>query len=499
MKLFIFSTLLLLTFSSSHGQVYSSFDYKKGKQATVFAMENNDPSEKFLLAFKFRSHFNMVFLDDSLGLQRMQKTASFNPDVWDKNVLGVLNLEKDLYVFMPTGDLGPALNTDLYRFRKEDGALKLIRLRFTKEQEKELSDGHVKLVKIFQYENRFYKIWVNTKTSMLYIFFYEIGEKNFMDFKRIPLPVEGIGKRLGRRKVIPTPIITDYRDVSLMSNAKQEKIYMFEGEMLITVEDLEKGQTDLLAINTDTWDLYLESYPVSGFQADVEIQNFNSYIYDGLIYHILYNEEGLRVHKTDFDTGDLLTEIHWPSEEDFAQDFPIRRRRQFRGKNLSVSQIAPNWRWLERSIGLLIQPEDSVERLMIGSHIYMDQRGRDILNTASAIAFVAGYAAGAAGFTLIGNGGSFSITIDPFASINSIIDATFYFSEGRTYQYDTYFDSENFDISNQDVNPARWEEVMGKVYSEEKKQKLSSVSLFERGDKFYFGYWRKKRYYLLEF
>lgn len=497
LDLLLFSLIILLT-GSLLAQPFSTFEYRKGKNATVFAMENSDPEESFLMTFRFPSYFDLVFLDDDLHLKRITKTTSLPPNLWEKPVQGILNRENEVYVFMETGSYMNIYETSLFKINKEDGSIRILPLNLTADAKEEMKEAKVKLLKVFQFEDRFYKLWIDVKSSKLYVFYYEMGEVNEMNFVSVDIPIESLARKLGKRQVIPTPVITDYRDASLISNAKKEKIYMFDQEMLISVENEKTGSTDLVVINTENWEIEQESYPVPSLIENTSGQQFNSFIYGGYMYQSSFNSTGLHLSKIDFETKEVLAEKTWANSNEFNDDFGLQKMRQFRGTRLRVVDNPNLWSEFNNSLAIVLQPEEGFERLIIGSHRYMDQTGRDVLNTLGVIASI-GASVGAGNFVAGGNNGNITTIIDPFESINYVIDAAFYFNEGRMFQGDCFFNPETFKTSSVDVNPDRWESVMERINEKGNEQRLFSVSIFERGDKIYFGYWRKKEYYLVEF
>ena len=185
----------------------------------------------------------------------------------------------------------------------------------------------------------------------------------------------------------------------------------------------------------------------------------------------------------------------WPDKESFYEDFQLRRKRQYVSGRLREQDDPKLWQQFDRSVAVHIQSEGEYERLIIGSHRYMKQKDRDVVNTIGTIAAIA--AETGAGVWVGGNGAA-DIFIDPFTPINMVIDAVYYFSEGRIFQGDTYFNSETFAISPYNIEAGKWDRIMKQVNEEEVERNPRSISLFEFNDKVYFGYWQKKKYYLLE-
>lgn len=486
-------------FPGLFGQYHSSFDYKKGNLATVFPMENDDREESFLLAFRFPSRFDLVFLDDSLGLKRMQNTEPFPPNLWDKGVLGAINKEEYLYVFMPAATHVQGEDIDLYKFNKEDGSAEVIPVKFSDEQTKLLAKPPVRLVKVFQFQDRFYKIWVNTRSSFLHIFYYDLNNPDDMGFESLEIPDENFSRILGMEKFIPVPVITDPSQTTLIHAASQQKIYMQADRMIISIEDIRHGTSEFLSLDTYTWELAFKEQAVQGFIEKKRRQNFNSYLYNGALYQVLYNLEGLSLQKTDFATGGLIDEIQWLSVEDFIPDFPLRKTRIFNGRKSILSETDDPWKWFHRSIAVLIQAEASSERLVIGSRVIpnLDIGFSDIVDRREEFSFVGGSMDGTTGFAIMGYGGSYNLNIAQFSPISPIIEAAHHFRNHGAIVSETYFESETFSFSSEPLFSRKWNARMENLEETNKQHKLRSVCLFTRGDKTYVGYWNKKRYFML--
>ncbi|MEM6804520.1 MAG: hypothetical protein AAF696_24180, partial [Bacteroidota bacterium] len=311
-------------------------------------------------------------------------------------------------------------------------------------------------------------------------------------FESLDIPQEGVAKLLGKRKVVPTPLITSSHDASIVSNAKQEKIYLFEKEILISIENPVSGDTEILAIDTENWTLDVEFHKVPNFADTSGPKSFNSFIYQGFLLQILFDQKGLHLTKKDFDSGEIMQERHWPNSKSFYDDFPLVLKRQYRTDGLLVRETPKIWKHFGNSIGVVVHTDGEYERLIIGSHRYMSQQDRNIVGTVGLIAAVAS----ASGIATLGNA---DIVIDPFEYINLGLDGVYYFTEGRMFQGDTFFNSETFAISNYEVPITKWDKLMERVSQEEENKNIHSISLFERNNKLYFGYWWKKRYYILQF
>lgn len=491
-----FSILAILLFftSSSRAQTDKSFEYPKGKRAVVHAMDNFDEEEPFLMAFKFESYLDLVFLDEELEFVRKLRTENFPEKYRGRQIHSIMNSEKEVLVFLDAGYLGNTYRTILYRFDKENGSYKneeVLDLPF--DTILMLENSPVRLIKVFQYEDRFYKIWVDAKSSLLHIFYYQLGEDRKVQFETLNIPQAGLGKLLRKRKVIPTPVISHPEDASVVSNAKQEKIYMFGDELVLTVENPETGHTEIIAINTESWDMSLEFYPIENYQLEDELNQFNSYIYDDHLFQVHFSSQGLRLSKRSFASGEIVMEKFWEDSKSFYDDFHLRRKRQYVSGRLQ-EEVNPNlWRQFERSLAVHIQTEGEYERLVIGAHRYMKQSDRDVLNTVAIVTAVALEMGAGAWF-----GANPNALVNPFDPINLVLDALYYYSEGRIFQGDTYFNSETFAISPLNIQIGKWDRIMKQVNEQERKRNYRSVSLFEYNDKVYFGYWRKKKYHLVE-
>lgn len=455
----------------------------------VYAMEEVGTDTGMLLAFQFRNTLEFVFLDKDLHFSRKIST-DYRPALLEEILVdGILNTPDEVYVFMPSGEAGDIVSTSLLKINKQDGSHLLLPLYFDPEMKTAINKGNVKNFKTFQFDNRFYKLWIDLKNDDLYVVYFELGESKSQNFKKINLPIEGIGKRLGKRQVIPTPLITGDHDVSLISNAKQEKIYLFPSEMIISAENPETGHTELIAINTDTWELSVETYPFAGFQRGITLQ-INSFIYDGFLFQGIFSkQQGLQLNQVSFETGDILHEKRWETAEAFDDDFPLRRQRKQRGGTVKIKENPDLWRRFASSLSIVLHPEGQKDRLIIGAHTYMDQQSRDIL---TAVSIAGGMASTlGVGFT-VGN----SLYIDPFEPMNYLIDASFYFGEGQVVQGDTYLDLESFELLHEHVDDAEWDKTMAAIFALQTQHKLNSMSLFEYKGKMYVGFWEKRIYYL---
>ncbi|MDW3647918.1 MAG: hypothetical protein R8P61_12700 [Bacteroidia bacterium] len=492
----ILLSLFLFIYSGTQSQAYKFFEYPEGKNARVYALDNFEEEEPFLLAFQFESHLDFLFLDQEMDLKRKVQSEDLPSRYWGREIQSIMNSEKEVLVFLDAGTRKNSYRSLLYRFNKDTGSYKDEEvLDLPEEIIAMLEKEKVKLLKVFQYGDRFYKIWVDVKRSQLHIFYYELGENRIAQFESLNIPQAGLGKLLGKRKVIPTPVITHPEDASVISNAKQEKIYAFGEELLLTIENFETGHTEIIAINTESWDLTVEFYPIANYQPEDEVKQFNSYIYGGHLFQVYANSEGLTLTKRSFDNGELIIERSWDDRSSFYEDFQFRRKRQFVSGRMNENEDPKLWRQFERSLAVVIQEEGDYERLIIGSHRYMKQKDRDVVNTLGAIASVA--AETGAGVWIGGNGAA-NVFIDPFTPINMVIDAVYYFSEGRIFQGDTYFNSETFAVAPEGVETGKWDRILKRVNDEEMENNVRSISLFEFNQKVYYGYWRKKKYYLLE-
>lgn len=197
------------------------------------------------------------------------------------------------------------------------------------------------------------------------------------------------------------------------------------------------------------------------------------------------------MHQISFDTGEILHEKTWVTIEAFEADFPLRMHRKPRNGSLKIKENPDLWKWFEYSLSIVLHPEEKGERLIFGTHSYMEQDARDILN---AVSIVGGIASSLRGGFSIGN----SISINPFESMNYFMDAGLYFGEGQTRQGDTYLDLESFEILSEEVGNTQWDDMMAAIAELQTLHKLYSSSLFEYQDNMYLGYWEKKMYYLLK-
>lgn len=215
MKISIFSPCLLLLFSlafySSYGQFkpHSTFKKKWGKFALVHTMEEMGTDAGMLLTFQHHGMIELVFLDKDLQFSH-QVSPDYRPDDPQESIKvdGILNTPDEVYVFMPTEGANDIVSTSLLKINKEDGSHRLLHVYFDPKLKADILRENVRNFRTFQFENRFYKLWIDLKSSDLYVFYVEVGELGRQEFKKISLPIEGIGKRLGKRQVIPTPLIT---------------------------------------------------------------------------------------------------------------------------------------------------------------------------------------------------------------------------------------------------------------------------------------------------
>lgn len=493
---FISLSLFLLYNSGAHSQAYKFIEYPEGKNAQVYALDNFDEKEAFLMAFKFDSHFDFLFLDQEMNLVRKVQSEDLPARYEGRQIHSIMNSEKEVLVFLDAGTRKNSYRTILYRFNKDTGNYKDEEvLDLPEETIQMLEKSKVRLLKVFQYGDRFYKIWVDIKNSQLHIFYYQLGTNRISQFESLDIPKAELGKLLGKRKVIPTPVITHPEDASVISNAKQEKIYVFGDELVFSIENPETGNTEIIAINTEKWEMNLEFYPIPDFTPKDELNQFNSYIYDDHLFQVYFSSKGLKLSKRSFESGEVIMEKSWKNRNSFYDDFQLRRKRQYISGRLREDEDPKLWKQFGRSVSLHIQSEGDFERLVIGSHRYMKQKDRDVVNTIGTIAAIA--AETGAGVWVGGNG-AVDIFVDPFTPINMVIDAVYYFSDGRIFQGDTYFNSETFAVSPYGIETGKWDRIMKQVNDEEAERNTRSISLFEFNEKVYFGYWQKKRYYLLE-
>lgn len=478
----------------------SEFEYKKGKHGEVYAMTNGDSDEPFLLAFKFRGHVNLFFLDSTLQLVRKISSDKFPPHIWrhTSTVEAIINTPEELCLFVSTQTPN---GTSLFRINKENGSHKFELLIVDDMLSESAKLEQVKAVKTFIYQQRFYKIWANKKSSEIAIYHYDLDPEGTTGFETFKLSNPNLCKALTKRKVIPTPVISHYKDVSLLTNAKTEKIYAFDGELIFSVEDHELGMTHLAIVDTDKWELYDESYPVPGFismpvDAPKIQQQFNSFIYDNGLYQVIYTPRGLTLSKVSFGDAELIAQQHWASEKDFLEHMPINKSITFQGADIIEKENPDTWKSFSKSIAVMISPEDKLDRLTIGSHIYMKQGARDALNTVGVLASLAGGVATAtgSGFIFLGSDPVYSLFIDPYSSINYIIDLAFLFSTGKYYQVESAFDAHSLQLIDAPISKSEWDQSTADIHEFLGTRSLFGVSIFDWNEEVYVGYWKNKKY-----
>lgn len=490
------SVFLFLFFPSlfAQDQPFSTFEYKKGKFATVYALENDDPGEALILVYQYKYSIEVIFLDEDLQFARKISPKYLPSPMVELDVEGIMNHNSYIYVFLDAGPYGSTTEGNILQINKADGSFHLIPLPLNPAMAEELSEGKVKLLKVFQFQDRFYKLWIDTKSSELYVFYFELGS-NDVGLEQYQLSQDNIGKRLGRRQVFPTPLITSYHDASLVSNAKLEKIYMFQDEMIISMENQATGATELISINTQTWEQVDEVYPVPAYIAFGEGQLFNSFLFDGFLYQLLKNTDGLTLSKVDFETKETVAQQKWVSKEAFNEDFSFQKMRKHNGSKLTVKDDPEIWKHLNESLAVVLFPEGDQDRVMIGSHLYTDQATRDVLTVVSIAASAASFASG---YTTLWGGGGVSVSVNPFESINYAVDAILYFGQGRMFQADALLDHDSM-LPSAEVNEAyKWDKIMEIMDVKEREIKMRSICLFQYREDVFLGYWKKKQYFLLK-
>lgn len=491
--LFLLCSSSLLSQESGPDWPLSVFDYKKGKFATVYVLDNDDPDEALILVYQYKYSLEIIFLDEDLQFVR-KISPKFTPNpIAELKVESVMNHDDHVYVFLNEGSFNSSLEGKMLQINKANGSFRYLSLSLQSPLTKDLSKSKVKLLKVFQFQDRFYKLWIDVKSSELYVYHYELGNHT-VGLKQFQLSQDNIGKRLGRRQVIPTPLITDYHDASLVSNAKLEKIYMFPDEMIISLENQETGATELIVINTQTWEKVDEVYPVPAYLASQEEQLFNSFIFDGFLYQIVNNQEGLTLSKVDFETKETVAQQTWRSQESFEEDFSFRRMRKNIGSQLVIGEDVNVWKHLDQSLAVVLYPEGDQDRVMIGAHLYTDQTTRDVLAAVSIAASVASFASG---YSTLWGGSGLTVSINPYESINYAVDAMLYFGDGRMFQADALFDHASMEPL-AEVNEAyKWDKIMELVDAKEQEVNMRSMCLFQYREDVVLGYWRKKQYFLI--
>jgi len=238
---------------------YSSFAYKRGKNAAVHMERIQDSSQAFVFLFHFNAYYDLVFLDKNLQFERAVKSKTLPSELWEKPVQGVIHKENTLYVFMAAGSYMNIYETQLFKVNEEDGKYKSLPLPLNPIYQEEMEAGRSKLVKTFTFENTFYKIWHSTVKDKLYIFYYELGEVNQMYFQSLDLPMEEINKQTFLKSA-STPLLMRYRGTSydyhpslFYQYTDKYDIYMLEDKILVSLVNKKKRRTELIAINTQKW------------------------------------------------------------------------------------------------------------------------------------------------------------------------------------------------------------------------------------------------------
>ncbi|MEM6804519.1 MAG: hypothetical protein AAF696_24175 [Bacteroidota bacterium] len=495
-----FIAWIFLFFGSSpliYSQSSKNFTYPKGKLAQVFALENEDPEESFLLAFRFFNYLDLVFLNESMEYQRKLEISSF-PKQREGGlaVQAISNSSKKLNLIVADGLWVNEYESLLFCIDKQSGEYESRRLSLSEEKIDELEKADVRLLKIFQSKDRFYKLWIDEQASLLHILYFDLTEieKGIPQLTSIDISETGLAKKLGISDDYSIPLISNKSDASIAGNASPEKIYHLAQNILISFE--EEDQTKFLIIDTENWELSTKLFPFPDFDENQEKIRLNSYLYEKDLYQVSFDERGVHLSIADFGSGKLLYSRRWEAEDKFLEDFPVHKKINYNSKRLLIKDADNMWYRFSKGISVLVETDGKTERLSIGSHNIIPRKSKNLLGATMAI----GTFGGAIGASSLGSaGGSPSVLGGYPFSTNQLTKAVYYFGEGLIYRADTNWDAENFELSSTNVSLAPFDRMMKEIDKIQQEKNIYSMSLFEKNDKSYFGYWWKKQYHILDF
>lgn len=260
---------ILILFNSFQGiaqpldpwNYYSSFEYKKGKNAVIHIEKVQDSTLDHVFLFHFKAYFDMVFLGDSLNLKKLVKSETLPSEIWEKPIQGAIDKGNTMYVFMGAGSYMNIYETLLFKVNKEDGSFKSLPLGLNPVYLKEMESNRAKLIRTFSHNNRFYKIWHSYPKNKLYVFYYELGEVNQMYFHSMDIPRKELDQQTDL-KTMPAENVAWYRGTyydyhpSLFNQyPDKHNIYLFEDKMLVTVVNRRYQRTELIAVNIQNWEI----------------------------------------------------------------------------------------------------------------------------------------------------------------------------------------------------------------------------------------------------
>jgi len=476
-------------------------------------MENVGNMEPLLLLFQYKSYFDLVFLTEKIKLGRITTTMDLPPHLQGREIQSIITHADDVFVFLSSPDSENNHKTELLKISKLHGAFEIIPFPEEPLQMKEaFSIAKLFTVSTFQHENTFYKIWIHASSSSLHILSYNIENKQKLVFNSLKNPLIAnsfmdhhlyrfainLGQGIGSSPNIP--IILGSSVASLISKVKEQKIYMIGDDLYISVEDQKAGFTDLVIINTKTWDIQGNSYEAElgeSFEDEVK-KGVNSIVYEGYLYQLSYNSMGLHLRQLEIGTNRVIQKKTWADEAEFNRDFQTRSMRKFDGQRLKRVEKVNIWENFDRSLTLNIQREGDIERITIGSHRHM----KELSSEESTLLYNTIYEnlprVGTLAFYKSESSINFSNASYPFSHINLMVEAAYYYSGVKAYQGVSLFNSKTFEIKSANIIADKWTGIMEHIH-EKINNKNTEISLFRWKSKIYFGYRREGKYYLIEF
>ena len=287
------------------------------------------------------------------------------------------------------------------------------------------------VLKSFTHDEQFYVFMVGQVSNDLRVYVYDSPTQYRL--YQYSLGVPRLFQRLKRPEGMFIPMVTNPWENVLASNVLQEKLYEFPGELIMTVEQEDKGITEVFYWDTEEMTLRSEQYEVAGWQDKGAQVQINSYIYENQLFQAVVNEEGLTLSARDLDNGALIRRRNFPTDASVKDYLGPMYRIKFQEGESNTVRINEILNRLSRSLGIIILPNNETsDMLTIGAHRYMKPAVRNALG----ILTVAMAAAGEAGMISATSNQAFA-TMSALTEAAYQVDYALAINQGSYYYLET--------------------------------------------------------------